>query len=78
MIRGIDFVTIEVYGLLQSYNATIEDCQILVEHIESLKKYEVKVLAHRQDSAFIDVALYPKNGNKEKFIKDLKDDGLAE
>jgi hypothetical protein len=44
MIRGIDFVTIEVYGLMQSYNATIEECQVLVDKVQSLKHYQVKVI----------------------------------
>jgi len=78
MIRGIDFVTIEIYGLMQSYNATIEECQILVDNIQSLKHYEVKVLNHQQDTGYIDVALYPKDNNKRKFIKDLKDDGYID
>jgi hypothetical protein len=78
MIRGIDFFTIEVYGLMQSYNATIEECQLLVNKIESLKKYDLQVLNHQQDTGYIDIALYPKNGDKRKFIKNLKDDGLIE
>jgi hypothetical protein len=78
MIRGIDFFTIEVYGLMQSYNATIEECQLLVNKIESLKKYDLEVLNHQQDTGYIDIALYPKNGDKRKFIKNLKDDGLIE
>jgi adenine C2-methylase RlmN of 23S rRNA A2503 and tRNA A37 len=78
MIRGIDFVTIEIYGLMQSYNATIEECQKLVDKVDSLKHYQVKVLNHRQDTGYIDVALYPKDGDKRKFIKNLKDDGYIE
>jgi len=78
MIRGIDFVTIEIYGLMQSYNATIEECQALVDEVKSLQHYEVKVLNHNQDTGYIDVALCPKNGNKRKFIKDIKDDGYIE
>jgi len=78
MIRGIDFFTIEVYGLMQSYNATIEECQRLVNKVESLKKYDLEVLNHQQDTGYIDIALYPKNGDKRKFIKNLKDDGLIE
>jgi len=78
MIRGIDFVTIEIYGLMQSYNATIEECQVLVDEVKSLQHYEVKVLNHNQDTGYIDVALRPKNGNKRKFIKDLKEDGYID
>jgi hypothetical protein len=78
MIRGVDFVTIEIYGLMQSYNATIEECQVLVDEVKSLQHYEVKVLNHNQDTGYIDVALLPKNGNKRKFIKDLKDDGYID
>jgi len=78
MIRGIDYVTIEIYGLMQSYNATIEECQALVDKVSSLKHYEVKVLNHQQDTGYIDVALYPKDGDKRKFIKQLKQDGYIE
>jgi adenine C2-methylase RlmN of 23S rRNA A2503 and tRNA A37 len=78
MIRGIDYVTIEIYGLMQSYNATIEECQKLVDKVDSLKHYKVKVLNHRQDTGYIDVVLYPKDGDKRKFIKNLKDDGYIE
>lgn len=75
MIRGIDFVTIEIYGLMQSYDATVEECQVLVDKIDSLKHYQVKALNHRQDAGYIDVGLYPKNGDKRRFIKNIKDDG---
>ena len=75
MIRGIDFVTIEIYGLMQSYNATIKECQELVNKVESLKHYEAKVLNHQQDTGYIDVALYPKDADKRRFIKNLKDNG---
>lgn len=78
MIRGIDYFTIEIYGLMQSYNATIEECQRLVNKVESLKQYDLEVLNHQQDTGYIDVALYPKNGDKRKFIKHLKEDGLIE
>lgn len=77
-IRGIDFVTIEIYGLMQSYNATIEECQVLVDKIASLNEYEVKVLNHQQDTGYIDVALYPKNGDKRRFIKNIKEDGYID
>jgi hypothetical protein len=78
MIRGIDFFTIEIYGLMQSYDATIEECQVLLDEVDSLRHYELKVLEHRKDTGYIDVALYPKNGNKRKFIKDLKEDGYID
>lgn len=77
-IRGIDFVTIEIYGLMQSYNATIEECQVLVDKIASLSEYDVKVLNHQQDTGYIDVALYPKNGDKRRFIKNIKEDGYID
>jgi hypothetical protein len=63
---------------MQSYNATIEECQTLVDKIDSLKHYEVKVLNHQQDTGYIDVALYPKDGDKRKFIKNIKEDGYIE
>lgn len=63
---------------MQSYNATIEECQVLADEVKSLEHYEVKVLNHNQDTGYIDVALLPKNGNKRKFIKDLKDDGYID
>jgi hypothetical protein len=78
MIRGIDFITLEIYGLMQSYDASIEECQLLVNAVVHLNRYEVKVLRHRQDSGFIDIALYPKNGDKRKFIKLLKEDGFVD
>ncbi len=78
MIRGIDFVTIEVYGFLQSYDATIEECQRLIEANNNFASYDVKVLNHQKDTGYIDVALYPKNGNKRKFIKDIKEDGYID
>lgn len=78
MIRGVDYVTIEIYGLLQSYEANIEECQALVENVPTLQRYEVKVLGHREDTGFIDVALYPKYDDKRRFIKYLKEDGFIE
>lgn len=78
MIRGVDYVTIEIYGLMQSYNATIEECQALVDKVDSLKHYQVKVLRHNQDTGYIDVALYPKDKDKRKFIKYLQDDGYID
>jgi hypothetical protein len=76
-IRGIDYVTIEVYGLMQSYNASIEECQLLVNNIEHLKKYKVEALNHQQDTGYIDVVLYPKDTDKRQFIKNLKEDGYT-
>ena len=78
MIRGIDYVTIEVYGLMQSYNATIEECQVLVDRVNRLKNYKIEVLNHNQDTGYIDVALYPKDDDKRKFIKYLKEDGYID
>jgi hypothetical protein len=78
MIRGVDFVTIEIYGLMQGYNATIEECQLLIDKVESLKYYKPKVLNHNQNTGYIDVALYPKDDDKRKFIKNLKADGFIE
>ena len=78
MIRGIDYVTIEIYGLMQSYNATLEECQKLIDNVDSLKHYKVKVLNHNQDTGYIDVALYPNDQGKRQFIKNLKDDGYIE
>lgn len=78
MIRGIDYFTIEIYGLMQSYDATIEDCQLLVDKVDSLSNYDAKVLNHNKDTGYIDVALYPKNGDKRRFISDLKDDGYTD
>lgn len=78
MIRGVDYVTIEIYGLMQSYNATIEECQELVDRLDGLKHYKVKVLNHNQNTGYIDVALYPKDDNKRKFIKQLAEDGYID
>jgi hypothetical protein len=78
MIRDIDYTTIEIYGLMQSYDATIEDCQVLIDRVESLKHYNVKVLDHRKDTGYVDVMLTPKDNDKRKFIKNLKDDGFID
>jgi hypothetical protein len=77
-IRGIDYVTIEVYGLMQSYSASIEECQIVIGILGTFNRYEFKVLNHQQDTGFIDIALFPKDGDKRKFIKNLKEDGYIE
>ena len=77
-IRGIDYITIEVYGLMQSYSASIEECQIFIGILGTFSRYEFKVLNHRQDTGYIDVALYPKNGDKRQFIKNIKEDGYTE
>jgi hypothetical protein len=78
MIRDIDYTTIEIYGLMQSYDATIEECQVLIDRVESLKHYNVKVLDHRKDTGYVDVMLTPKDNDKRKFIKNLKDDGFID
>jgi hypothetical protein len=78
MIRDIDYTTIEIYGLMQSYDATIEDCQVLIDRVESLKHYNVKVLDHRKDTGYVDVMLTPKDNDKRKFIKNIKDDGFID
>ena len=76
MIRGIDFVTIEVYGLNQSGGASLEECQGLLEESQTFDNFKVKALNHRANTGYIDVALYPKDGNKKKFIEDIKKFGL--
>lgn len=77
-IRGIDFVTIEFLGLNQGSMDTKEECQALLEENGTLNDFKFEVLNHRQGTGFIDVALYPKNGDKRKFISDLKKWGLNE
>lgn len=77
-IRGIDYVTIEVYGLMQNYSASIEECQSIIEMLETFDRYNYQVLNHQQDTGYIDVALYPKDEDKRKFIKNLKEDGYIE
>jgi hypothetical protein len=76
MIRGIDFVTIEVYGLSQSGGAGLEECQGLLEESDMFDNFKVEALNHRKETGYIDVALYPKNGDKKKFIEDIKKFGL--
>jgi|TARA_R110000796_G_scaffold133846_1_gene249505 hypothetical protein len=76
MIRGIDFVTVELYGLNQSTMADIEECQVLLDESKILSSFKAEVLNHRRETGYLDVALYPKDGNKRKFIEDIKKYGL--
>jgi hypothetical protein len=76
MIRGVDFVTIEVYGLNQSGMADLEECQGLLEENPMFKNFVVEALNHRRGTGYVDVALYPKDGDKRKFIEDIKKFGL--
>lgn len=78
MIRGIDYVTIEVFGLGQPYKASIQECQELIDENPTFKDFDAKVLQHREGTGYIDVALYPKNGDKRKFIKDAKKYGYID
>ncbi len=75
-IRGIDFVTIEVFGLNQGYLDTKEDCEALLKERGVFIDFDIEVLQHRSGTGFVDVALYPKDGDKRKFINDLKKWGL--
>lgn len=77
-IRGIDYVTIEFFGLNQGYMDSEQECQALLEENGTLNDFQFEVLNHRKGTGYIDVALYPKDGNKEKFIEDLKKWGLYE
>jgi hypothetical protein len=77
-IRGIDYVTIEFFGLDQGFMDSEEECQALLEERGTLEDFDFEVLNHRKGTGYIDVALYPKNGDKEKFIEDLKKWGLYE
>lgn len=76
MIRGVDYVTIELFGLNQSSMADIEECQELLDESPMFDDFEAVVLNHRKHTGYIDVALYPKDDNKRKFIKDIKKFGL--
>ena len=76
MIRGIDYVTIEVFGLNQSSEAELEECQGLLEESGRFNDFRVEALNHRINTGYIDVALYPKDGDKRKFIEDIKKFGL--
>ena len=76
MIRGVDFVTIEVYGLSQSGAATLEECQKLLDSNPMFDNFKTEALNHRHHTGYIDVALYPKDGDKRKFIEDVKKFGL--
>lgn len=77
-VRGIDYVTIEVFGINQGYMDSEQECKLLIEERGTLKDFEFEVLNHRKGTGYIDVALYPKNGDKDKFIEDLKKWGLYE
>lgn len=76
MIRGIDYVTIEVFGLNQSSGADLEECQGLLEESDRFTNFKVEALNHRKGTGYVDVALYPKDGDKRKFIEDIKKFGL--
>jgi hypothetical protein len=76
MIRGIDYVTIEVFGVNQSPHADLEECQGLLEESDRFTNFRVEALNHRKGTGYIDVALYPKDGDKRKFIEDIKKFGL--
>jgi hypothetical protein len=76
MIRGIDYVTIEVFGMNQSAYASLEECQGLLEESGRFDNFRVEALNHRVNTGYIDVALYPKDGDKRKFIEDIKKFGL--
>lgn len=76
MIRGIDFVTIEVFGLNQSGMADLEECQGLLDESLMFIDFKTEALNHRRGTGYVDVALYPKDGDKRKFIKDIKKFGL--
>lgn len=78
MIRGIDFVTVEVYGFMQSYEATVEECQEIIDKSDAFSDYTAKVLRHNKDKGFIDIMLTPKDGDKRKFIKDITEDGFID
>lgn len=75
MIRGIDYVTIEVFGINKSSEASLEVCQGLLEESGRFDNFRIEALNHRANG-YIDVALYPKDGDKRKFIEDIKKFGL--
>jgi hypothetical protein len=77
-IRGVDYVTIEFFGLNQGFMDSEEECQALLEERGTLKDFDFEVLIHRKGTGFVDVALYPKAGDKEGFINNLKKFGLGD
>jgi hypothetical protein len=78
MIRGVDYITIEVFGINQSFMATIEECQELVDENDMFKDFKAEVLNHRKGTGYIDLALYPKDGDIRAFIAEVKKRGLYE
>ena len=76
MIRGIDFATIEVFGLNQSGMASLEECQGLLDENPMFDDFKAEAVNHRRGTGYVDVVLYPKDGNKRKFIEDIKRLGL--
>ena len=76
MIRGIDYITIEVYGLVESGNASLYECQVALDNNPRFDKFIAEALNHRRGTGYVDVALYPKDGDKRKFIQDIKEMGL--
>jgi hypothetical protein len=76
LIRGLDYVTIEVYGLYPPVDASLEECQRLLDESEMFNNFKTEVLNNRGHTGYLDVALYPKNGDKRKFIEEIKKIGL--
>jgi hypothetical protein len=76
MIRGIDYITIEIFGLVEYADATLEECQRVLDANPRFDNFKTEVLNHRRGTGYVDVALYPKDGDKRKFIEDIKNMGL--
>lgn len=56
--------------------ADLEECQGLLEENPMFSDFKVEALHHRRGTGYVDVALYPKDGDKRKFIQDIKKFGL--
>lgn len=70
MIRGIDYVTVEVAGIGKQYHNTLEECNELLNKFPMFREFDTTVLESRNDG-FVDVLLKPKDGDKKKFISEL-------
>jgi len=74
MIRGIDYATVEVAGIGKNYSHTLEQCNEMLNNFPIFREFETTVLQSRNDG-FVDVLLKPKDGDKKKFIKNLRNIG---
>ena len=74
MIRGVDYVTIEVAGIGNQYHHSLEQCNEMLRSNPIFALFDTTVLRSRRDG-YVDVLLKPIDGDKRKFISNLKNIG---